>query len=67
METGVGIVLRKKMKRKYLWVLALLLASFSVLFLPEKVFADYDLTKMDVTAVVNSDGSLSMTRNCLTN
>ena len=50
------------MKRKYLWVLALLLASFSVLFLPEKVFADYDLTKMDVTAVVNSDGSLSMTR-----
>ena len=52
----------KKMKRKYLWVLALLLASFSALFLPEKVFADYDLTKMDVTAVVNSDGSLSMTR-----
>lgn len=50
------------MKRKYLWVLALLLASFSALFLPEKVFADYDLTKMDVTAVVNSDGSLSMTR-----
>lgn len=50
------------MKRKYLWVLALLLASFSALFLPEEVFADYDLTKMDVTAVVNSDGSLSMTR-----
>lgn len=50
------------MKRKYLWVLALFLASFSAIFLPEKVFADYDLTKMDVTAVVNSDGSLSMTR-----
>lgn len=50
------------MKRKYLWVLALFLASFSAFFLPEKVFADYDLTKMDVTAVVNSDGSLSMTR-----
>ena len=50
------------MKRKYLWVLALFLASFSAIFLPEKVFADYDLTKMDVTAVVKSDGSLSMTR-----
>ncbi|MFV4922517.1 DUF2207 family protein [Lactobacillus delbrueckii] len=50
------------MKRKYLWVLALFLASFSAAFLPEKVFADYDLTKMDVTAIVNSDGSLSMTR-----
>lgn len=49
------------MKRKYLWVLALFLASFSAAFLPEKVFADYDLTKMDVTAIVNSDGSLSMT------
>ncbi|MGM9906171.1 DUF2207 family protein [Lactobacillus sp.] len=50
------------MKRKYLWGLALFLAGFAALFLPEKVFADYDLTKMDVTAVVNSDGSLSMTR-----
>lgn len=46
------------MKRKYLWVLALFLASFSAAFLPEKVFADYDLTKMDVTAIVNSDGVL---------
>ncbi|GHV97379.1 membrane protein [Lactobacillus nasalidis] len=50
------------MKRKYLWGLALFLTSFLALFLPEKVLADYDLTKMQVTAVVNADGSLSMTR-----
>lgn len=42
--------------------ISFLMAILLLLVLPKKVLADYDLTKMDVKAVVNSDGSLSMTR-----
>lgn len=42
--------------------ISFLMAILLLLVLPKKVLADYDLTKMNVKAVVNSDGSLSMTR-----
>lgn len=42
--------------------ISFLMAILLLLVLPKKVLADYDLTKMNVKAVVNSDGTLSMTR-----
>ena len=50
------------MKRKHLALLVLLLVTGLACLLPERVLADYDLKRMQVTAEVNADGSLSMTR-----
>ena len=47
------------MKRKHLALLVLLLVTGLACLLPERVLADYDLKRMQVTAEVNADGLIA--------